>query len=549
MKRYLVFIFCLLTIITVKADNPSLLLDCLKDTVEIDEKVSCELKISFNNMSISNISMDYDSNLNLSFIESNNNINNMGTSINVNYSEPLTEGNNLVILKVEGVSNVVNNSNILLKNIKINNDITVSDINKSITVNEKKVLSSNANVTDITIDNTSIENFSSTTYRYENIIVHSPVIFVDVKGKDAKATVTGVGSSFLRENIPTEIKIRVTSEDQTTNIYTLVVTYKKAQIISNDATLSTLELYNGNDKLDFSYNKDETSFHIKIDGNISKVLVKASLNNNHASFLPGYEPNVFDVDYGENIIELRTKSENGDTKIYKINIEREDNRNTDNTLKELKINNISVKLEKNKYNYDVTVDNDVLKTSIYAKATESTSKVEYTNINLFEGTNDLIIKVIAQNDQVKEYHVKVTRKEKTKEEKEMNSEQDKEQEDTEDLYETKKNLENIQIQGYAFAFQKNVYEYNLDIDSNVDSLSFIIEPKDSDVQILNNKNLTDNSMIIVRVMENDQYQSYTITVHKKSGFDLRSILKYGLLGIGVVMLATSIIILIKKKNK
>ena len=67
---------------------------------------------------------------------------------------------------------------------------------KKINVKEEKILSSNNKLTDITIDGVSIKSFNPNINRYEGIIIHKPVIFVDIKGNDPNATVTGVGSSF-----------------------------------------------------------------------------------------------------------------------------------------------------------------------------------------------------------------------------------------------------------------------------------------------------------------------------------------------------------------
>ncbi len=85
MKKYLVFIFCLFTIMTVKADNPSMILECTKDTIEIEEKVFCDLKLSFSDITVTNINFDYDSQLDLSFIEKNNTITKNNNSVSINY--------------------------------------------------------------------------------------------------------------------------------------------------------------------------------------------------------------------------------------------------------------------------------------------------------------------------------------------------------------------------------------------------------------------------------------------------------------------------------
>ena len=350
----------------------------------------------------------------------------------------------------------------------------------------KTELSSNNRLEDITIDGISVNGFSPDINYYSNIIVKKPVVFVDIKGQDDKATVTGVGMVFCREGVETKIDVNVTSEDGHINIYTLSVTYVKEIIKSVDASIDKIELYNKDTKLDFTFDKDKSSFKIQVDSNIEKVLVKASLSNDKASFIDGYEPGEFKLNYGDNIIELRSMSENGDTRIYKINVIRSDNRKSDNTLKELIINDNKIELIKDKYNYEVNVSFDTRKTIINAKTTDKNAKVVFKNIDLYEGNNSLVIRVVAENEKTKEYRINIKREEKVK-----------------DLP-----IESIQVE---------------DVKENADAIVPTVKEKEENKIIENNyidENKTDNNDYI----------------------------KYVVLGVGIVLLTISVIFFIRNKK-
>ena len=535
MKKIVFIVICFFYLINVKADVV-INLDCPMDEQDINKSVICDLKIN-NDIPISNISFDYETSASIEFTKNNNQVMVNQNNVSVTYDSPLDIGNNLILKIIFNNPDAVDSS-ILLKNINVNNDLILSNISKNITFNKNDALSSNNRVTDITIDGKSIDNFKSDINYYENIVVNKPVVFIDTKGQDNKATIEGVGSVFLRVGRPNKVNVTVTSEDGKTNIYTLVITYVKEDIKSTDASINMIELYDNEKKLDFTFDKEKSNFTIKIDSDIEKVLVKAVLSNDKASFLEGYEPKEYNIDYGDNIVELRTKSENGDTKIYIIHIERDDKRSSDNTLNELIINGIKVNLEDNRYDYEVNVQDEDLETNVYAKANNNKAQVVYKNINIYEGNNDFFIKVIAENGKEKEYHVNVVRNNKNNNNLYINNEENK------DVL-----LKNITVEGYNLNFNKDVYEYDLTINETDNSLNFKVEPEDADVSILNNKNLNDNSTIIVRINENGENKSYTINIHKIVNNNSSNNAYFIYIIALFLIILTIIFILIKKKKK
>ena len=531
MNKYLIFIISLLIFVTVNVKGLSANIVCQKDELLINETTICDISVD-TDISFSSISFEYDSDLDIIFDETNNlNKNEKNISITLNDSIEITKGES--ILKMNVVGKNVGSSKIILNNIKINN-ANIENIEKTINVTERKTLSSNNKITDITIDGVSLNNFHPDVNRYDNIIVNKPSVFIDIKGQDSRAMITGVGSAIIRRGSPTEVNICITSEDGNVNIYTLVITYVREVVKSHDASLEMIELYNGNTRLDFVFDKDKDSYRIKVDNYVDNVDVKATLSNGKATFVNGYEPRKIKLDYGQNIVELKIESENGDIKIYTINIERDDRRSNDNTLKKFIINDVEIAIEKDRYNYEVTLPFDVLKTEIKAIPNSNKSTINYKDINLDEGKNSVCINVIAENGKKRDYCVSIIRESKIEEDVSL----------SDVIVEKQKELENIIIDGYDLFFRKDVHEYNLNVSNNTKELSFKIEPSDLEIEILNNKDLKDNSIVVLKVKDNGEY---TIKIHKEDEQNSNMLLYLGIFCLLAII--TGLFILFKKKKK
>jgi len=132
-------------------------------------------------------------------------------------------------------------------------------------------------------------------------------------------------------------------------------------------------------------------------------------------------------------------------------------------------------------------------------------------------------------------------------------------------YKEKNILERIEIEGYDFPFEKNRYEYSLEIGENVNQLNIIATPSDEiSVQVNGNANLKNNSKIVINVVDDDGSSTYTINIVKRSSTPAPEPIKedkqkdnsyiiWICLGIALLLVLTTIVIIIlvnkKKKNK
>lgn len=181
-----------------------------------------------------------------------------------------------------------------------------------------------------------------------------------------------------------------------------------------------------------------------------------------------------------------------------------DNRSNVNTLKSLTLSAGSIEFKSTKNNYDITVDNTV--DSIEISSELSDLKASYVNgygdrkVNLKVGDNTVLIKIKAENENVRTYKLNIKRLE-----------------DMSSVILVK----NITIDGYDFDFDSNITEYSLKI-KDEKKLAINVETfVDSNFIIINgNENLQNGSVIKINVSNNGgKDEVYMINIIKEQDVD------------------------------
>ena len=290
---WLIILVVLFMITTVKAES-KLNLDCGDNKVSEGETLSCNLSLQYQEERFSSIEFNYE---NVSGFEKVGNVslyNNNGkiTITNIEVSDN-SQSVNLAKVKVSGD----NNKKISLTNIKMTDSaesvVTSADIVRDIEVTKAEVVDSKLKT--ITIDGVEISGFSPNKYSYLNITVNKTIVSIDAVSNNKNTIITGLGQVFLRPNVTTTQHIVVTPNDGEAITYTLLLTYVPA---SKDNNLKSLEIYHGNNKIDFSFDDSKTFFDVKIDdGSIDKVNIKAEPNDNKATFIEKYAPREVKLSY------------------------------------------------------------------------------------------------------------------------------------------------------------------------------------------------------------------------------------------------------------
>ena len=550
MKSFKILIFALLlfVVIEVKASSANLLVDCHNNEIVLGNELTCDVAIMYSDIDISSIEFNYQGNFDISFNAlSAFSINNTDGKIIVDVINDLDAGMvdpvkiGTMIIKTNSTTNTGDNV-IEFNSIRVkdnNNAINeVNDIHKTIKVISEEVKESDCNLLSITIDGVAISDFDPNKDRYEPIYVSKMVVFVDAVKSGKKASVTGLGNVLVRENTTVERKIHVIAEDGAFKDYYLIITNSKENNDENllipdtqetENSLKKLELYNGTKKLDFKFESSKTIYSIPInDTSISKLTIKAELNSNNASFVDEYGPRDINITDGDNLVEIKVKAQNGDVKTYKLTITKEKILSNENHLKSLKVNGNNIELIDDQLEYKIILANDILKTQIELETIDKDAKVEFTDIMLVDGVNEpIIIKVTSPSSNVLEYKIIVNRLSSKNEQYELN---------------------NIRIIGYNLKFDSSVHQYDLEIE-NDDKLNIILEPSGINHEIIGNKDLTDGSKVIIRILDENNTIDYIINIHKKEKAD-NGLIYFIFFSLSVLIFIGSIIYALKKgKNK
>jgi hypothetical protein len=225
-------------------------------------------------------------------------------------------------------------------------------------------------------------------------------IVIEATPEDNASTITGTGRHNLKagENY---FDIVVTSEAGATKTYTILVT-KEASDNNYLASLSTSDGY-----LNPNFDKLINQYEVVVPNEITSIEIFGTLEDATAS-VKGFD--TYNLNVGENTIEILVTSESGKTNIYEIKIIRESIISP--LLVNLEVENYSLDPEFNKeiFEYFITVDNEVTSLNLtYIPEDENATITVTGNENFVVGMNEVLIKVTASDNTEQEYILYVNR--------------------------------------------------------------------------------------------------------------------------------------------
>lgn len=289
------------------------------------------------------------------------------------------------------------------------------------------------------------------------------------------------------------------------------------RLASSVNDLSSLSISTGN--LNPSFRSDVTSYSTTVDAN--SVTISAKVKDNTSSI--SGDVGKVNLNYGNNTFNIVVTSESDSSKTYTINVVRPNsgtNNNTNNNsgtdnnsqsdvqnnitdksnnsyLKNISLSNGSINFNKNTLEYSTNVSYDTTDIKVVATAEDSKAKVEITgNKNLVVGNNKILIKVIAEDNSSKVYVINVKRMEEN------------------NTVSSNNYISNIKIKGYDINFDKNKYDYTLNIkDEKELSIEVFLEYSKSKYEIIGNKALKDGSVIkVIATSEDGNSRTYNINI-------------------------------------
>lgn len=197
-----------------------------------------------------------------------------------------------------------------------------------------------------------------------------------------------------------------------------------------------------------------------------------------------------------------------------------------------KIENIdfgTFSIKKTEYSFQILYE---VKNIVVEATADDGIKIEVSgNEDLKVGDNEIIIKLINDNNETNEYKLNVKR---LKEGEKISKEH---------------YLKSLVIGGYTIDFKKNTLNYEITIDSQLTKLEITAIPENETdtVKIVNNENLENNSKIKIQVSGEDETNTtYTINVLKEKKNELILYIGIGIISLLIIIL---IILIIIKKNK
>lgn len=511
-------------------------IDCNnKKDISSNNSLVCYGNLSYELVTINDIELEYDTNLSVNFKETDGfSLSKSGNKIKVHSKTPLYEEimDSRVIFEIvlSSNENSKDTEKLTFKNIKINNstDEIIEDASETFNIlNVKKELDNVCTLDSITVDKVKIDNYDKNKLEY-SISTTNESVFIDAVRTSNKSSAEGLGYVLVPNGESIVREILVTAENGDTKVYKLHMTNtsSKKKEISSDSTLKLLDLYYNKEKIDFNFNKNEKKFNIKVDSKVDKLKIVAETTDANAKFDKKYGPREVKINYGDNKYELKVYAENFTFTVYTLVINRPDERDSDNTLKSLKINGKEVNIDKDTTKYEISLTNEELKTEIEAIANSSKAKVDYKDIDLLNGNNDVLIKVVAENGKEREYHINIIKSEKN---------------------EKTIIFEKMEIVGYEIDFSKEKSSYDLKIDNNTKNLDIKVYPNNVTLDVSNNEELKKGSKVLIKIVDDEKEYNYEINILKDDS--LPNIFCYSIFAIGVIVLATSITIFFIKKRK
>ena len=281
--------------------------------------------------------------------------------------------------------------------------------------------------------------------------------------------------------------------------------------LSTNNNLASLTVNQGS--LSPAFSASNLNYTVNVGSNVSSITINATAADAKATVSGAGTKN---LSYGTNKFTIVVKAENGGTKNYIINVNREDDRASDAKLKSLTVNggSLSPSFDPNKTSYTLSVPYEISKLNINASASDDKSKVSIHNPDLVaEGTTTVTIKVTAENGATKTYTIKVTRGK-----------------DPNKVLSTDNKLLSLvpSIGILSPVFDSNKTNYYIYLPYEIDSINFTYEVSDKKYATVKEEKInvlvadSPNKFTFTVTAEDNSTKTYSVTVYRAKNHDLEA---------------------------
>ena len=268
----------------------------------------------------------------------------------------------------------------------------------------------------------------------------------------------------------------------------------------------------GFDKLTTAYEINTTS---------NKIAIYATLTSSDASYVAGYEPRTIDLEYGRNVALIKIVNSAGRERTYTFIINRIDDRNNSNLLKNIKLSRGKIDFDPYVTNYTVEISRFTKNVSINAELDSSTASFiegyEPRKVQITEDVQSAILKVMSEAGSIRSYVITFVRK------------------GNDDDINDNTYLSSLTVPGTQLGFDKNTLDYTITIpydSENVPVYAFA-ESDNAVVTVSNNTGLkVGNNLIEIEVKNGKNVRVYSLhVIRKESGLDVSNSAKLDMLTI------------------
>lgn len=316
--------------------------------------------------------------------------------------------------------------------------------------------SNNNNLASLSVEGYTINpNFNKATTIYY-LTVGNEVNSVNIIAtpEEAHATISGDGNRDLMVGI-NNLVVEVTSESGKVKSYTIVVT----KLGSDNNNIDELIVNNGTMSPEFK--KDTTDYNVTIPYQETELDLTVLLEDENATYIVVGNSN---LKVGQNTVNVIVTAENGSTKTYTLNVTREEIVSA--LLENLKVKNYELTPTFNSYvtNYDLTVNFETEQLDLTVIPLDKNATYQITgNENFVVGDNTVTILVTARDGVTQETYTLNVKRQKY-----ANTFLDY-------LYTSEGDVKPL--------FKKDVLEYSIDVDYNVDSIELFGEAVDKSATV------------------------------------------------------------------
>lgn len=277
--------------------------------------------------------------------------------------------------------------------------VTTKKVNVKINTPKSSVNTLN----DLKVDGVTVSGFSGSKISYTLKDNPGSSVSISATPTDSKSTVSGTGNKNLNYGKNT-FNVVVTAENGSKKTYTIII--NKPDPRSKNNYLKTLSV----DNYDINFDKNTTSYTLKLEHNVEKININATVEDSKSKVTGIGEKSLNDY---INEFKVVVTAENGSSRTYIVKAIRKDKDgnygklNTDNSVKSFAISNYDIKFDKNVKKYNLLVENiDELEFNIVPNDNTATVSIQ-GNEEFKDGLNKIIIQIVAENGDINEYLMNV----------------------------------------------------------------------------------------------------------------------------------------------